>query len=270
MLCVLAVWAMFLALWSVDVWRGVLFLAFVPIEALLALSSGTARVTHSGAVLADPNTETLKRQLRARADIRVSEDTNMFGGACAQRWGRDSIVVAVGDFDQRELLAVIAHELGHTKQSVLSKVLTPRVARLGLVAMWLWGLDGNWLKLGLGVVIGVLLWVWDLYCTTWRVRVVSQVVVWACWWWWLAGKVIVPLVVALVLWVAWQAVSALWSRVSELLADEAVVAVENGHVALTSALSRVSRRSVPWWRRPFESHPAPNQRGISRRRTPAP
>jgi hypothetical protein len=264
-LCVLAVWAMVQLLWPTGVWRVVLFLALVPVEVLIALSAGAARTKHSGAFISSHDVMMLKKQLRARADIRVSEDAHMFGGACAQRWGRDSIIVSVGDFNDRELLAVIAHELGHTKQSVLSKVLAPSVARLGLVMLWLWGLHGDWLKLGVGVVAGALLWIWLLYSHSVRLRGVSLVVGWACWWWWLAGKTVAPVLAAIALWLVWRAVGALWSRISELLADEAVVAVEDGHVALSSALSRVAGYSVVWWKRPFASHPEPHKRGTGRR-----
>lgn len=264
LLCVLAVYGMARMLWPAGAWRGVLFLAFVPLEVLVAFSSGVARSNHSGSLIHTPETEYLKKQLRARADIRVSDDAKLFGGACSQRWGRDVVVVAVGDFEKREMLAVIAHELGHTKQSVLAKVLAPGVTRLGLVAMWLWGLDGDWLLQGVGVTTGAILWVWLLYCPSQRVRWVSLTVAWAAWWWWLTGREILPVCVGLVLWLVWQVIAAMWSRVSELLADEAVMAVDNGHAALSSALSRVAGRPVAWWRRPFLSHPEPHRRGLGR------
>lgn len=245
-------------------WKAWLLVLLVPLELLHALSAGLLPLSKRGSEIYLAEVEALKVQLRARAVVCATDDSDFFGGSCARRWGHDLILVATDGLTDHELLAVVAHELGHTKQSVLAKVLQPGIMNVFLAAVWLAGLTGEWWMLLAGVASGAYLRTWNLYVPQRYLRIACTVLVWAAWWWWFSNRALLLPLLACALLLTWRALGAAWSRVSELLADEAVIAVHNGHHALSSALESISHPVTPLWRRPFLTHPLPHQRGARR------
>ncbi len=264
--CVAAVVGAVGVLESEGVWRAIGLLMLVPFELAVVFAAVTRPGGATGAPLAHPDVEVLKRALRVRADVRVSASAELFGGKCVQRWGRDVVVVAPGGFEHRELMAVVAHEFGHTKQSAVAKAVWVPAKRLTWSAVWLWGVQGSWLlQLG-GVALGAALVAWLMFLSGLKLRFLGQVVAWAVWVTQLSEQPWGPLAAGVGVWVVLRLVEALHSRVSELLADEAVKAVAGGPEALSSALARVAGPQQPWWRRVWATHPHPQSRGAARAR----
>ncbi len=265
-LCCATVSAAAVLLRDAGMWRAVAFLGLVPVE----LAAVFASVTHPGGArgvpMAHPDIERLGRVLRVRADVRESPDAEMFGGTCHQRWGRDVIVVTTGDFSHHELLAVVAHEMGHTKQSAIAKAAWRPAKRMLWAAVWVWGLAGHWWWQAGGVVVGMALVAWLLFFSGVRLRVLAQLVAWGVWVWQLAPEPLWPLVAGAVTWFGLHLAQVAHSRVSELLADEAVRVLPRGPEALSSALARVEGPKGPWWRRALSTHPHPTSRGRHRSR----
>ncbi len=246
-------------LWAWSPIAAVLMGLVLCAEVFVAFAAATQPLVTTGSVWSDVTVDALKKALSVRADVRWREaGQRTSGGWCRQRYGRDLVVVETGVFSRDEALAVVAHELGHTKQSPMAGPLLAAGARITVAGWWLWSMRAAGLETALlTAVVGALAWLCAVLVVRDRVRLalVGAAVLW------LSSVDLGVAALLLVSWVVWRVLWAWCDRVHERLADEAVRVLSGGEELLFSALSRLGAGNAPWWRQAFLSHPPTSARG---------
>lgn len=250
-------------LWAWSPIAAVLLGLVLCAELLVAFAAATQPLIATGSVWADFTVDALKKALSVRGDVRWREaGAKTSGGWCRQRYGRDLVVVEIGVFSHDEALAVVAHELGHTKQSPMAGPLLSAGARITAAGWWMWSMRGAGLTtVLLTTAVGALAWACAVLVLRDRLRqvlVVGSLV-------WLGSTDFGVVVLLVATWTAWRLLAAWCDRVHERLADEAVTVLSGGPELLSRALARLGAGDPPWWRQAFLSHPPVSTRGVAGR-----